>query len=320
MLGISPPEKSHPNGQAIGELRRQEIAHLLDIEKQLHDITRGVGGPGASFSTEDDVAADVEFSQLIEFPETDSERLFQFPSIGKMLDNIDDIQRYEALERLLRLQKLYLMAEQIILGLNLTEIDEKPLDMRWFNRWKSNACEISNGELQQLWARILVQELRHTGSCSLRVLGDLSEFSIKDAENLSKLASWTIGDFVYRSALQALTGRFDSKLFETLEENGIVRGVFGKVLSKTLHSEVHHGFLANLVLADKKLKLTSTQPRTELHVPAYKLTSVGRELLPLVTSSVDQEYLNHVLQDLHARGISVSIVDIVPDSSTLQLS
>jgi len=150
-------------------------------------------------------------------------------------------------------------------------------------------------------------------------LGYLSGFSIEDAESLNRLASWALGDFVYRSALQALTGHYDSELFEKLEEQGIVRGVFGKVLSKTLRSDSDQGFRTNLIIADKRLCVTSVQPRTELHVPAYMLTSVGRELLALVAPAVDQDYLNLVVQDLHARGMSVDVSTNDADPSALQV-
>lgn len=322
MFGISPPDRVQRSGRALGDVRRNELTHLLHIEKKLHEKRREIGpenSDGAVFSDAKESTKDVAFSQFIDFQDADSERAMQLPGIDQMLRNADALSRYEALERLLRLQKLYLLTERIILGIDLCEIDKGPLDRRWFNRWKLNACEISNGALQQLWARILVRELRDSGSSSLRALEFLSGFSIEDAENLNRLASWTIGDFVYRSALQALAGHYDSEMFERLEEQGVVRGVFGKVLSKTLRSDSDHGFHANLTVADKHLHITSTQPRNELHVPAYMLTSVGRELLALVAPNVDKDYLNLVVQDLHARGMSVEISENDADPSALQV-
>ncbi|OUR99201.1 hypothetical protein A9Q81_11535 [Gammaproteobacteria bacterium 42_54_T18] len=320
MFGISPPDKIQRSGRPLGDVRRKELTHLLQIEKQLHELRRDSSSQQVAFSSGDkESTTDVAYSQFIDFQQADAEKVMQLPEIGKMLSNADDLSRYESLERLLRLQKLYLLTERIILGIELNEIDKGPLDRRWFNRWKLNACEISNGPLQQLWARILVRELRNSGSCSLKALGYLSGFSIEDAGNLNRLASWTLGDFVYRSALQALSGHFDSELFEKLEEHGIVRGVFGKVLSKALRSDSDQGFHASLIIADKRLSITSVQPRTELHVPAYMLTSVGRELLALVAPAVDQDYLNLVVQDLHARGMSVDVVENDADPSALQV-
>lgn len=323
MYGLTPPDQIQRSGRALGDVRRQELTHLLNIEKHLHELRRGYAvlddaGKIHKTGTEDRIH-DVAFSTIIEVTGQREETVESLPDMGQMIANAHELARYDALERILRLQKLYLLTERIILGLDISEIDKGALDRRWFNRWKVNACEISNGALQQLWARILVRELRNPGSCSLRALEYLSGFGLEDAENLNKLASWTMADFVYRSALQALPDHYDSELFERLEEQGIIRGVFGKVLSKALRTDMDGGFRCVLTIADKKLTITSTQARTELHVPAYMLTSVGRELLTLVAPQVDDAYLQFVTQDLHARGMSVDVKDNEADPSALQV-
>ncbi|MCG8313606.1 MAG: DUF2806 domain-containing protein [Pseudomonadales bacterium] len=322
-FGLTPPDHIQKSGRQLGDVRRQELMHLLQIEKTLHELRRGYVTLDRQQrlvkSAQEERYNDVAFSSIIEGAEARKKTDDSLPEIGAMLANATELSNYDALERLLRLQKLYLLTERIILGLEFNEIDKGAMDRRWFNRWKVNACEISNGAMQQLWARILVRELRYPGSCSIRALEYLSGFGLEDAENLNRLASWTLGDFVYRSALQALPDHFDSELFERLEEQGIVRGVFGKVLSKVLRTNMDGGFRCVLGIADKRLTITSTQARTELNVPAYMLTSVGRELLTLVAPSVDQDYLELVVQDLHARGMSVDIEDNESDPSALQV-
>lgn len=322
-FGLTPPDQIQRSGRQLGEVRRKELMHLLQIEKNLHELRRGyveLNDKGELIKTaHQEHYNDVAFSSIIEKQDTPIEKEVKLPEIGAMLQNAIELSHYDALERLLRLQKLYLLTERIILGLDINEIDKGAMDRRWFNRWKVNACEISNGAMQQLWARILVRELRNPGSSSIRALEYLSGFGLEDAENLNRLASWTLSDFVYRSALQALPDHYDSELFERLEEQGIVRGVFGKVLSKVLRTDMDGSFRTVLHIADKKLTITSTQARTELHVPAYMLTSVGRELLTLVAPPVDKDYLELVIQDLHARGMSVTVEENESDPSALQV-
>lgn len=236
-FGLTPPDHIQRSGRQLGEVRRKELMHLLQVEKNLHELRRGyvsLNEEGKLVKTAmNESINDVAFSSIIEKQEAPQEQESLLPEIGQMLKNAVELSEYDALERLLRLQKLYLLTERIILGLDINEIDKGALDRRWFNRWKVNACEISNGAMQQLWARILVRELRNPGSSSIRALEYLSGFSLEDAENLNRLASWALVDFVYRSALQALPDHYDSELFERLEEQGIVRGVFGKVLVMT---------------------------------------------------------------------------------------
>jgi hypothetical protein len=321
--GLSSPDKIQRSGQTLGEVRRKELSHLLNIERQLHELRRGHASLDAAGkmirSAEIRDIREVKFASIIENADQIEVEQEALPDIAKMIVSADEISRYDALERMLRLQKLYLLTERIILGLDLTEIDKGTLDRRWLNRWKLNAGEISNGALQQLWARILVRELINPGTTSLRALEFLSYFTLEDAENLNRLASWACGDFIYRSALQALPNHFDHLLFERLEEQSIVRGVYGKVLSKTLKSTRSDAFTHQLLLSDKVLEITSQQPRPELNVPAYMITNVGKELLSLVSASSDLAYLELVVQDLHARGMTVKILEKSLDKNQLNI-
>ena len=322
MFGLTPPDRVQRSGQALGDVRRRELSNLLAIERQLHELRRGhaaLDTAGRIVKTAEirDIK-EVKLSSIIEGVDDMEVTHEVLPDLFKLLEVAVEINRFDALERLLRLQKLYLLTERIILSLDVDDIDKGAIDRRWFNRWKLNACEISNGALQQLWARILVRELSNPGNTSIKALEYLSFFTLEDAENLNRLASWACGDFVYRSALQALPDHFDSELFERLEEQGIVRGVFGKVLSKALHSESDDGFRYRMAVANRCITITSTQPRNELHVPAYMITHVGRELLSLVAPPVDQAYLELVVQDLHARGMSLQVNEIQQDRTVLQ--
>lgn len=322
MFGLTSPDRIQRSGQALGDVRRRELSNLLNVERQLHELRRGhasLDSTGRIVKTAEirDIK-EVKFSSIIEGTDEMEVRNEVLPDLIKLLDVAMEIERFDALERLLRLQKLYLLTERIILGLDIEDIDTTAIDRRWFNRWKLNACEITNGALQQLWARILVRELSNPGSTSIKALEYLAFFTLEDAENLNRLASWACGDFVYRSALQALPDHVDPALFERLEEQGIVRGVLGKVLSKTLHSESRDGFRFQMVLADRRITIASPQPRDELHVPAYIITHVGRELLSLVAPPVDQAYLELVVQDLHARGMSIQVAEVPQDRSILQ--
>ncbi len=315
VYGLSSPDKIQRSGQTLGEVRRKELSHILHVERQLHELRRGHASldPTGKIirSAEIRDIREVKFASIIENSDQIEVEQESLPDIAKMMENAADVSRHDALERLLRLQKLYLLTERIILGLALNDIDKGALDRRWLNRWKINASESSNGALQQLWARILVRELINPGTTSLRALEHLACFSLEDAEGLNKLGAWACGDFVYRSALQALPREFDLDLFENLEEQGIIRGVHGKVLSKTLFSQSQTHFVCRISMTDKHLLIQSSQPRPELHVPAYMITKLGRELISLVNAPVDTAYLEAMMQDLHARGMSVSIDDRV---------
>lgn len=324
MFGIMSPDRIQRLGLSLGEVRRQELSNIHNVERQLNELRRGyaeLDGEGRLIKSAGAAEVrDVAFSSIIEFASEAPGAADKTPTIADMLQNARVFSDMEALGRLLRLQKVYLLTERIILGMNPTELDKGTLDPRWFSRWRINVSEIPNGPMQQMWARILVKELIRPGTHSLRALDLLSMMTLEDAEMLNRLTGLTLDDFVYRSAVQALFEQYDPEMFEKLEELGIIRGVFGKVYSKVLRSSVDSRFQCALTVADKQVTIVAESDRHELSIPAYLLTNLGRELISLFSAVVEQEYLSLVINDLQARGMKVSVTDVVSQDYSRKVS
>ncbi len=307
-FGLTSPDKIQRSGSSLGEVRRKELANLLLIEKQLHELRRGYAKIEAGKliqSSEFKQIAEVRYSSIIEHSGAQRVELDSLPDISRMLDNAEQVSRYDALERMLRLQKLYLLAERIILGQEALDVDLEPLDRRWFTRWKLKASEISNGPLQHLWAEMLVQELEAGGSSSLRTLEQLSLWGIEDAENLQKMASWVCGDFVHRGVFEAQRQAPTWEILRTMEDQGILRGVYGKVLCKSLYSESHDYFLSRITIGSMIFELSAPYWQEDIQIPAFLLTQLGKQLVRLVSVPIDPRYREAILQDFKVRGISI---------------
>lgn len=314
MFGIMSPDRIQRLGLSLGEVRRQELSNIHNVERQLNELRRGYSeldseGRIVKSATSADVR-EVAFSSIIEFSSEAPGAVDKTPTIADMLENARVTSDMEALGRLLRLQKVYLLTERIILGMNPSELDKGTLDPRWFSRWRINVSEIPNGPMQQMWARILVKELIRPGTHSLRALDLLSMMTLEDAEMLNRLTGLTLDDFVYRSAVQALYEQYDPDMFEKLEELGVIRGVFGKVYSKVLRSSSDSRFQCSLAVADKQLTITAESDRNELSIPAYLLTNLGKEVISLFSASAEQDYLSLVVSDLQARGMKVVVAEV----------
>ena len=167
MFGIMSPDRIQRLGLSLGEVRRQELSNIHNVERQLNELRRGYSeldseGRMLKSATSADVR-DVAFSSIIEFSSDVQAVAEKTPTIAEMLQNARVSSDMEALGRMLRLQKVYLLTERIILGMNPAELDKGTLDPRWFSRWRINVSEIPNGPMQQMWARILVKELIRPG-------------------------------------------------------------------------------------------------------------------------------------------------------------
>jgi len=72
------------------------------------------------------------------------------------------------------------------------EDEHKPYDFDWFVRFYEAVGNISNEEMQDLWAKILAGELNEPFSFSLRTIDVLKNLGKKDAELFEKICSHSI--------------------------------------------------------------------------------------------------------------------------------
>ncbi|CBL47038.1 Hypothetical protein HDN1F_34550 [gamma proteobacterium HdN1] len=318
MFGIMSPDKIQRAGLSLSDVRRLELSNIHKIERQINDLRRGYAtldeaGNITPTSTSAE-AQGVAFSSIIEFSSGIANSAASLPGLAEMLKNAHQRDELEALGRLLRLQKVYLLAERIILSSNLDLLDKQVLDARWFSRWRIEVSEIPNGPLQQMWARVLVGELIQPGTHSLRVLAWLGGMSLDDAEAVGRLASIVLGDFVHCGAAKTLSTQYPVEFFARLEQLGILMPAAGAQSFKELHfvAEEAGGDSCRLPIGDCEAVLRSTVARTQFVVPAYILTFLGREVVSLFTVQADATYLNLVSDDFRSNSIQV---DIVPRES-----
>lgn len=312
-IGVMSPDRIQRLGLSLGDIRRQELSNIHNLERQLSELRRGYldvdeEGRLVKSATASDVR-DVAYSTIIDFSSESSDAVDNAPTLGDMLTNARKLNEVESVGRLLRLQKVYLLTERIILGMNPTDIDKGMLDPRWFSRWRIGVSEIPNGAMQQMWARILVNELMKPGSNSLRALDVLAALSLEEAELINRLSGFVLGDFVSRTALLAVEDHAEPEWLASLEELGILRGVSGRTCNKTLRSQSDEGFVFDVITTDKRLSLQGSSAKGELVLPAYLLTVLGQDIVGLFSAPVDERYLALVVDDLGARGVSVTVVD-----------
>ena len=70
-------------------------------------------------------------------------------------------------------------------------VSEDPVDKDWISRFFEECKDVSNQELQKLWARLLAGEVASPGSCSRKTLTILKDLSQHDAELFSKICRLT---------------------------------------------------------------------------------------------------------------------------------
>ena len=185
-------------------------------------------------------------------------------------------------------------------------VSAQEIDPDWFQQFSDLILDISNHSMQQLWAKILAGEIASPGKFSLKTLHSLKRMSYKEALALQQAANLSCRTrqdpsariyfgFIRRPSLwRMLTGR--SRAVLNLSQFGLS---YPQILSLIdiglLHSsEIESGELPagqTLQWQFQQLTLSGTISSKNVVLQYYKYTASGAELLPLLSSQTNPQYL-----------------------------
>lgn len=211
------------------------------------------------------------------------------------------------------------------------QIDDAPIDKDWLYRWRDCASEVSNEEVQQLWARVLTGEAQKSGSFSLRSLEFLRNTSQKEAEEIAKLAPYVVENSIWRSDFLTKKG-FKYSYFLSMQELGVVSGVEAvgglvRKISPQIEKDGKKVFAMlgkTLALLSRREDLVQKNELSQkdevedvLEFSAYNLTGVGREIINLCSGESDRDYFFQLGKSLSNSGFKVMLAQITEEHEGL---
>ena len=170
--------------------------------------------------------------------------------------------------------------------------EEKP-DEDWITRFFKSAQDVSSEQMQDLWGRILAGEIKKPGTYSLKTLEFIRNITKSDAsllEHIGTLAIQFSGSIFIavhdKKWLKEKRQIYPSHHFEMGELGAMYPTdlVFKIFQEDSIPEEIFVS--GDLMLLVKRGEITS-----EIQLPIWKFTSIGRELLELMHSGQDEEYL-----------------------------
>lgn len=190
-------------------------------------------------------------------------------------------------------------------------VSTQDIDPDWFQQFCDLTLDISNFSMQQLWAKILAGEIASPGKFSLKTLHTLKRMSFKEALALQQAANLSCRTrqdptariyfgYSHRPSLwRVLTGR--SRAVLNLNQFGLS---YTQILSLIdiglLHSsEIESGELPigqALNWQYQHLNIIGTISSKNVVLQYYKYTASGAELLPLLSTQPNQQYLDALKQ------------------------
>ena len=194
----------------------------------------------------------------------------------------------------------------------------KQYNFDWFIRYYEASGNISDKEMQILWAKILAGEIEKPSSYSLRTLDVLRNISKEEAERFVKICNAAIKIESGKYAIPADHDYISKNIINysdilMLEEIGLINSGSGIYINDDLESDTEsklymYGSLIVKAIACEKRKFS---------LRVYPFTNVGNELATLIDRESNEEnFLNlcKKLQDSNP-GVLITVHRIIPSKN-----
>jgi len=190
-------------------------------------------------------------------------------------------------------------------------VSEEKVDEDWIMQFFNYCQDISNEEMQTLWARLLAGEVARPGSYSLRTLQLVRMFDKSDAELFTHFCS-----YVWCDSRQQAFGQFhNDQIDELLRSKDFPHpyclhleslGLIDASSTVALHPEPDQTL--EFFYYGKRHLVTSPGPYKRAML-VHLLTDIGQELAPISGSESDEEYRAALVESWIREGMTVQVSD-----------
>ena len=180
-------------------------------------------------------------------------------------------------------------------------VSDEKVDEDWTTRFFNYAQDISNDEMQELWARILAGEVKRPNSFSLRTLELIRNLSKEEASIFNKVANYVIkvnnDALLFKGKHDDILEKFDIGFNDIalLQEIGLLlSGDFITYELKTNSQDRKIGFqFGDTLVAVEKNANSPTQ-----NISIILFTKIGKELLNLIEAKPEFLYIQLFAKEL----------------------
>lgn len=188
------------------------------------------------------------------------------------------------------------------------EISDDPIDTTFCNFWRKDTESIDDEKLRQIWADLLVQEVKKANSVSVRTLNVVKNITKQEAELFERLCKGIIMPY----DPQLLVNAKDIPLFGTyaelyqLVEAGLISSANSSYTSPNLPLEIFPVLCGNYMI---KLH------RNPLVIKCHMLTNAGKEIMNVLNIEKDLDAMIIIAKEL-SRQHGNALVEIMSSNPT----
>jgi hypothetical protein len=239
---------------------------------------------------------------------------FEKIKMGKVQEAVDDLVKSHelTLTELVKCKNLLRIAELADKEYKNKESKHETgtkheFDFDWFLRFFEGAGNISNEDMQLIWARILAGEVQKKGAFSLRTLETLRNMSQSEAMIVQQAAQLVLTQvnrekFIYCDNLsENLT--YEQEVYELNEAYGIDNkeisvmiecGILGSAKKQyrvSFFEGSNHIYNGNIIIVFQTKPNQNKSCEEFLEYYAYEVTQIGNQLISILDVQPDNKYI-----------------------------
>jgi hypothetical protein len=236
-------------------------------------------------------------------------------------DRVDHTHQRELARKAANLISVAKMADdEVREGDENAKVTSEPVDEDWFVKWKQGAEEVSQPDLQRIWAAMLVGEIKQPGSNHLRTVQLLQCLTAADLKTIQHVMSFVIsGQFLCRDlACLRQAGVSFGKLAD-LEELGVLGPIdpSGGREWKLTTKLVGQAPILLRFAGSHFLHVAPPNAETNVKVPSIFLTRVGCDLFKIGKFEDPPRYYMDTVANLIGRDFRPRLFEQMIESGKL---
>lgn len=203
-----------------------------------------------------------------------------------------------------------------VIGKAVLELGDKTVDTDsnidedWLTRFFNIVEDVSDEQLQNLWARILAGEILVEKSYSLRVLEFLKNISKDELDIILKVMPFITGKFIFNDSSVLKKYDIPYGLILKLDELGVVNS--SGMISNNINFDENS---CNTIFQTESVICTVTnksKSKKEFNIPVFSVNEIGLKLKGLSNTSICLDFVKDVLSSLADKnnGIYFSLNEI----------
>lgn len=195
-----------------------------------------------------------------------------------------------------------------------TTVSDEPVNEDWSTRFFNIVQDVSEEEMQLLWAKILAGEVKQPKSYSLRTLELLRNLSKEEADVLNLAGNFVINfqntPLIFKQKYNDFWTKYGLTLSHQLllTELGIIQPEPDlKFVLRQSPANSQFLFTSGKYI----IRVKKTANTKERDIPIIKFTKVGGELLKLLTPDVNEEYFKEFVANFDKNDMDIDYAFII---------